>query len=332
MIDEITGHPGASSRADPALPARERALLELGARLQRLNYRFITPTPATIARVNARAGNERARDLRDVFGWSRPFDATVLPHAMLALMREAGVLQHSPAGYRSTVRVSSLGEQLFFHSAFPTVASDAVFFGPDTYRFARQLHVELPALQGSIRRAADIGCGSGAGAIELARLHPSASVAALDINHAALRLAGVNALLARTPNVTPAYSDMLKAVEGQFDLILSNPPYLVDAEQRAYRHGGGELGAGLSLAVVDAAIARLAPGGTLMLYTASAIVCGADRLRDAVARRLADAGFDWCYEQIDPDIFGEELDTPAYEGADRIAAVWLQARRPNGPE
>ncbi|MGE0403972.1 MAG: SAM-dependent methyltransferase, partial [Kofleriaceae bacterium] len=27
------------------------------------------------------------------------------------------------------------------------------------------------------------------------------------------------------------------------------------------------------------------------------------------------------YEEIDPDVFGEELDTPAYRDVDRIAAV-----------
>ena len=37
---------------------------------------------------------------------------------------------------RSKVRFSSLGGSLYVHSAFPTSAAEAVFFGPDTYRFA----------------------------------------------------------------------------------------------------------------------------------------------------------------------------------------------------
>ena len=46
-------------------------------------------------------------------------------------------------GWRSALRVSSLGDQLYFHSAYPTCEPNAVFFGPDTYRFLRALQAEL---------------------------------------------------------------------------------------------------------------------------------------------------------------------------------------------
>ncbi|MGZ8853315.1 MAG: SAM-dependent methyltransferase, partial [Thermoanaerobaculia bacterium] len=61
------------------------SLVRLGRLLRDSGYRFTTITPESHARVNRRAGNERARSLRDVFGWSRPFDASLLPPAMLAL-------------------------------------------------------------------------------------------------------------------------------------------------------------------------------------------------------------------------------------------------------
>ena len=35
----------------------------------------------------------------------------------------------------------------------------------------------------------------------------------------------------------------------------------------------------------------------------------------------------WTYEEIDPDVFGEELDGGAYASADRIAAVLLTAKK-----
>ena len=53
----------------------EEALFELGEALRAQGYRFVTTTPETHRRVNARAtqrGEERALDLRDVFGFSRP--------------------------------------------------------------------------------------------------------------------------------------------------------------------------------------------------------------------------------------------------------------------
>jgi hypothetical protein len=46
--------------------------------------------------------------------------------------------QQSPANQAQRVRHSEgWYKQLFVHSSFPTEKSDAVFFGPDTYRFAR---------------------------------------------------------------------------------------------------------------------------------------------------------------------------------------------------
>jgi len=149
----------------------------------------------------------------------------------------------------------------------------------------------------------------------------------VDINDAALRLTRANAALAGV-RVTGVHSDLLAGTTGAFDLIVANPPYLVDPGERAYRHGGGPLGAGLSLAILNAALHRLAPGGTLLLYTGAAIIGGADPFRAEVTKRLAGSGLAWTYEEVDPDVFGEELEHGVYAAADRIAAVLLTATKP----
>ncbi len=297
----------------------DAALLRLAKVVQETGYVFTTPTPATHGRVNARPGAEVARDLRDVFGWSRPFVAGVMRDHMLEAMREAGVLGEEGALYRSRVRFSTLDGLLFVHSAHPTTQPDSVFFGPDTYRFARAIRAQPLA---DIGRAVDIGCGAGLGAILVARAQPRAQTFAVDINESALRMTRVNAALAGA-TITAVKSNLLHDLPGQFDLIVANPPYLNDPAERAYRHGGGKLGAGLSLKILDAAIERLAPSGTLLLYTGAAIVDGNDPFHKAASARLHDAGFAWTYEEIDPDVFGEELETGAYANTDRIAAVLL---------
>jgi release factor glutamine methyltransferase len=305
------------------------ALLRLAVAVRDTGYRFVTVTPATHARVNARPDNAWARGLEDVFGWSRPFRPEVLPPGLFDLMRRAGVAMPHGDGWRSLVRLSSLAGELFLHSAFPTTEPDSVFFGPDTYRFASAVEAHLERRSSPVRRAVDVCCGAGPGAVVVAKALPAAEVLMGDINDAALRLARLNAALAGAGNAAARRSDLLSGVPGDpFDLVIANPPYLVDPAERAYRHGGGPLGAGLSLAILDAALGRLAPGGTLLLYTGAAVVNGHDPFRAAAEGRLgADPGVGWTYREMDPDVFGEELDTAAYAEADRIAAVVLTVTR-----
>ncbi|RON72396.1 class I SAM-dependent methyltransferase [Pseudomonas fluorescens] len=309
------------------LSTHDLALLQLGRRLQADGYRFITPTPLTHQRVNQRDEGQFADSLRDVFGWSRPFEPGLLSADEQRQLQDAQVIDSYEGHLKSRVRWSSLDDLLFVHSAFPTDAADSVFFGPDTYRFAQVIHAHLQQNFAPIHRAVDIGCGAGVGAILIGRARREAQVLALDINPAALRLTKINAALAEVANVEAHASDLLQGVDGEFDLIVANPPYMADPAERAYRHGGGTLGAGLSLRIVEQALNRLTPGGSLLLYTGVAMVDGRDPFLDTVLPRLDQARFGWTYREIDPDVFGEELLNPGYQRVDRIAAVVLTVTR-----
>jgi methylase of polypeptide subunit release factors len=302
-------------------------LLQLGRRLLADGYRFTTPTPLTHQRVNQRDEGQMADTLRDVFGWSRPFTLGLLSADEQRQLQDAQIIDHYEGELKSRVRWSSLDDLLFVHSAFPTEAADAVFFGPDTYRFAQLIHAHLQQNFAPIHRAVDIGCGAGVGAILIGRARREAEVLALDINPAALRLTAVNAALAEVANVEVRASDLLQGVDGEFDLIVANPPYMADPAERAYRHGGGTLGAGLSLRIVEQALNRLAPGGSLLLYTGVAMVDGRDPFLDTVLPRLDEKRFGWTYRELDPDVFGEELLNPGYQRVDRIAVVALTVTR-----
>src|SRR4051794_18623395 len=304
------------------------ALPILLAFLREQNYRFVTPTPATHARNNARAGAKVGQSLADAFGWSRPFARSLVPEAVFDRLREGDVIFQSGAEWKSTVRASSLDGELFLHSAFPTLSPEAVFFGPDTYRFARAIKHDLFSEPRRLRRALDLGCGSGAGGVVVAKHAPCGEVVMSDINDAALLLTRCNAAAAGLPRVTTVNSDLFAHVDGEFDMIVANPPYLNDPLQRTYRHGGGELGSALSIRIAKAAKERLSPGGTLLLYTGSPIVGGDDRLLQAIEQDFSASDFQWSYEEMDPDVFGEELDTAAYSHVERIAAVVLTVRKP----
>jgi Methyltransferase small domain len=296
------------------------ALLALLDALQGAGYSFTAVTPATHARVIARAGRGEARGLRDVFGWSLPFRRALLPPPLLEALAAAGALADAGGGLmKSRLRAARLGGSLFLHSAFPTDGGDSVFLGPDTYRFADLLRAELPPLA-PVRRIADIGAGGGAGGIVAAGLLPGARVTLADVNPAALRLAAANAAHAGV-EVELALGAGLDPVAGPVDLVIANPPYMVDEADRAYRDGGGLHGAGLSLDWALAAARRLDPGGRMILYTGSAVVDGRDALRGALEEALPALGCTLRYREIDPDVFGEELERPAYRDVERIAVV-----------
>ncbi|MCF5709707.1 methyltransferase [Pseudomonas syringae] len=311
---------------NPMLPDRT-ALIALAQRLKNGGYRFITPTPLTHQRVNERPENRTALSLRDVFGWSRIIPESMLPVSEAQGLLEAGIVQRSEDGLKSKVRFSSLNDLLLVHSAYPTHDEDSVFFGPDTYRFAQSISRHLQSTSHPIKRAVDIGCGTGAGGLLIAHARREAQVHAVDINPKALHFAQINADVAGLENLTCSQSDILTGLTDSFDLIVANPPYMKDTQKRAYRHGGDSLGADLSVRIVRESVDRLTPGGSLLLYTGVAMTGERDPFFEAVKEVINHAELAWTYRELDPDVFGEELLEEGYEDAERIAAVELVVTR-----
>jgi hypothetical protein len=81
------------------------------------------------------------------------------------------------------------------------------------------------------------------------------------------------------------------------------------------------------LRILQQGLRHLSPGGLLVLYTGSAIVRGVDLFKDAVLDLLKNDNVNLSYEEIDPDVFGEELEAAPYDRADRIAVVSVVLRK-----
>ena len=303
----------------------EPALLELLSALDASGYDFTPVTPATHARVVARTDWQQAKDVRGVFGWSLPFARSILPDALFRPLERAGLVEPAKDLLKSQIRVGRLHGRLIAHSAYPTDDKNAVFFSPDTLRFADFIRDEL-ARTPHVTRLVDIGTGAGSGAIAAAALVPGARLTLCDINPQALRLAEINA---RHSGVeVEIVQGGLDAVRGPFDAAIANPPFMIDEDGRSYRDGGEMHGGRLSLDWAVEAATRLSPGGRLLLYTGAAIVDGRDALREALEREMARLGCSLRYRELDPDIYGEELDRPAYADVERIAAVAAVVERP----
>jgi hypothetical protein len=281
-------------------------------------YSFVTPTAATHRRVIARRDGRPAEDLRDVFGWNLAFRPELPPPDLLDLLARADAVEVIGGGLlRARLRVSSCEGRLFLHSGYPSQA-DAVFFGPDSYRFASFIRQQSPLLAAA-RSIFDIGAGSGVGAITACGLLSPERVVLTDVNPDALQLARANAAAA---GIEAEFVQLasVAGVAGQADLILANPPFMA-ASGRTYSDGGAALGSEISFEWARAACQKLAPGGRLLLYTGSAIVDGVDHFRLRLAAWLDGQAFTMEYREIDPDIFGGELGKPAYAEVERIAAV-----------
>ena len=76
----------------------------------------------------------------------------------------------------------------------------------------------------------DIGTGSGAIALSLANSRPDWQITASDLSRDALSLAAENAQSCGL-NLTLVQSDCLDAIQGKFDIIASNPPYISEEDK-----------------------------------------------------------------------------------------------------
>lgn len=324
----VVGRMISDLQADPNLVALLDALAER-------SYAFMSVTPATHARVLARAPERSGNGLTDIFGWSRPFTRDALDPELLTLLEAAGALEAAPQGrFRSALRVSSYDGLLFLHSAYPTDSESAVFFGPDSFRFAALIENRMPPA-GQTARIADYGTGSGIGGIVAGRAaqgeaaHQQARVHLCDVNPAALRLAAANAAHAGIDHTLLSLGDPGE-LPADLDCIVTHPPFMMDESHRTYRDGGDMLGARLSFDWAMAAAEKLAPGGRFIMHTGSAIAGGNDLLRQALNSAVAERGLVMEYRELEPDYYGEELDTPAYRdaGVERLAMVAVVIDKP----
>jgi len=120
-------------------------------------------------------------------------------------------------------------------------------------------------------RVLDAGTGSGAIALAIADEHPGARVVALDSSAEALDLARENAAACGL-EIELRQGDLRDEVEGEFDLVVSNPPYvlpeeieLLEPEVRDWEPREALVGVGVPEAVAERARELLVPGGWLAI-------------------------------------------------------------------
>lgn len=119
-----------------------------------------------------------------------------------------------------------VGHEWFYDRRFK-ITEATLIPRPETEEWFHSYITQLP--EGPLR-VLDIGTGSGVLAISHKLERPLDEVIAVDISEAALEIAKVNANELGA-EVTFYLSDMMTNVEGTFDFILSNPPYISQSER-----------------------------------------------------------------------------------------------------
>ena len=164
-----------------------------------------------------------------------------------------------------------LGEREFYGLEFG-VTRAVLIPRPETELLVELALARIP--QNETARVLDLGTGSGAIAVTLAKERPQAQLTAVDVDYAALGVARENA---RRHKVRVRFfcGDWFGALPGEtFDLIVANPPYVAAADphlglgdlryepQRALV--GGVDGLDCIRAIVAKAAAHLAPAAWLL--------------------------------------------------------------------
>jgi len=177
----------------------------------------------------------------------------------LADLRAMGLIEDGASGVRACVRLSAHDGLLLAHDAYDeerrTLRPDHVLDVNPTTLSLSYLTVRRP-----VSRALEIGTGCGALALTASR--HARHVVATDTNPRALNLAVFNAALNGITNVEWRLGSLFEAVAGErFDLIFSNPPYVISPDSQFIFRDGGRSGDTLCEEIVDRAPAHLNAGG-----------------------------------------------------------------------
>ena len=115
----------------------------------------------------------------------------------------------------------------------PYIVNDQVLIPrPETEELVDWV-IEYAAIKGKALRILDIGTGSGCIAIAIKKALPEAIVSAIDISTGAIKIAATNAAALKA-DIEFTCLDILNTafLPGQYDVIVSNPPYIPMQEMK----------------------------------------------------------------------------------------------------
>ncbi|MFO0619557.1 MAG: class I SAM-dependent methyltransferase [Polyangiaceae bacterium] len=193
----------------------------------------------------------------------------------------------------SRVRASGMAPLIQLHdtnSIYPEEKGSFVFCGRCSSRLVNAVRGELDR-GARKRRVLDLCTGSGIQALNMA---PWADeIVGADLNPRAVAFATANAKANGIDKARFVESDLFGSVEGRFDVITANTPFLLLDEGSKARDGyGGAYGMEVELRLIAGLHDHLEDGGVSLLVVSSAFVDGRNLLEERLKDTLPSAGYD----------------------------------------
>ncbi len=160
-------------------------------------------------------------------------------------LKKTRIFLHTNAEFiiKDTDKYLDLVNERAKHKPLEYITSSACFYGYDFYVNKDVLipRAETEILIDKIKskidkntkaNIVDIGCGSGIISIILAKYFNNAKITAIDISKASLKVAKKNASLLNVEDkINFIESNLLEQIDGEIDIIVSNPPYIKNSEK-----------------------------------------------------------------------------------------------------
>jgi len=126
---------------------------------------------------------------------------------------------------KKNIPVQYLCQSAYFFNEKFYINKNVLIPRPETEILVAEALKRIKTISKKKIKILEIGTGSGIIALTLKRLLPESEIVAVDISRKALKVAKINQTIQKS-NIVLKKSNLFKNINGKYDLIISNPPYV----------------------------------------------------------------------------------------------------------
>lgn len=186
--------------------------------------------------------------------------------ALFDTLTQLGMLIPRDRNWASRVDIFDVeGLYLATDHRYMMLPEDQLNEDPVMYIGSDSLGLVCTTPQYTANRVLDLCCGSGIQGLVASRY--ANEVIGVDVNPRAIRFSRFNAQLNGVRNIQFRLGDLYQAIDGQFNTILANPPFVPSPKQELRFRDGGSSGEEILARIVSGSANHLTPNGRLFIVT-----------------------------------------------------------------